>query len=319
MELRDSGGASVSPSFAGATAIDGGRLKAVVSLMRVGQWVKNAFVFVPMFLAGSIGNIHSWLDMAVTLFAFCLTSSAVYCFNDIMDVKEDAIHPEKCKRPLVTGIIRPGEAIVIIFVLLSLVAAGCALLLQDSVSYVVLIIGGYMLMNVAYSMALKKIPVLDVFVIALGFVLRLLAGGVACNVSISPWFVGITFLIALFMAFAKRRDDLVIYERFRIRTRQSVAAYTLSFVNMVLVMLSSLIMVCYLMWSMSEEVVAAPGGSWVYTSSIFVLAGLLRYLYIAMVEQHTGSPTRIVMSDAFLQSCIFFWAVELFILVYLAG
>ena len=177
----------------------------ILRLMRIEQWTKNAFVFLPLFFDRHLLEWSYWQPSLIAFFAFSFAASGIYCFNDIYDVEADRQHPKKCKRPIASGAISIAQGYVIT-ALCWLVSAGLLLteiIVLGNQTMLWVIILTYVVMNLAYSTKLKQVPILDVFIIAIGFVLRVFAGGVNANIYISTWIVLMTFLLALFLAFAK--------------------------------------------------------------------------------------------------------------------
>ena len=290
-------------------------IKQIIRLIRVKQWVKNAFVFLPVFFGGHLFDPEFLTPSLWAFFAFCFASSAVYCLNDILDADADRNHPVKCRRPIASGALskRTGCVVALGMVLL----AAYAVILSDSVSNLGILTAVYLLLNVAYCLWLKRIPLVDVIAIAAGFVLRVCAGGVTSGVWLSQWIVLMTFLISLFLAFAKRRDDVEIHERTGVQMRVSVKSYNLQFLNSVITMLAAVTMVCYLMYTLSDDVIARVGTSDLYLTSVWVLAGLLRYLQQTIVASDSGSPTKVLLRDRFTQVCVVGWLLSFMLILYL--
>lgn len=157
---------------------------------------------------------------------------------------------------------------------------------------------------------------MDIFVIAIGFVLRIMAGSIATGIALSHWIVLMTFLLALFLAFAKRRDDVVMYQENGVLVRKNVNRYNLAFMNQAITLTSGITMVCYIMYTVSPDVIDRFGSHYVYLTSIFVLAGLIRYLQITIVDVKSGSPTKVLMKDHFIQACIVCWILFFFAIIY---
>lgn len=292
---------------------------SLILLLRPQQWIKNMFIFLPLFFAGSTSHLsQSLLSLCVTFLAFCAASGGVYCLNDIIDVKADRLHPRKRFRPVASGAVSVAMAGVICAMCWA-VAAGLCILLPGGAcrTGVSCIIGGYVTINIAYCLKLKQVAILDVFIIASGFVLRVAAGGVAASIELSHWIVLMTFLLALFLAFAKRRDDVVIYEATGTAPRKNIVGYNLAFMNQVIAIVATVTMVCYIMYTVSPELMARLGSRHVYLTSIFVLAGIIRYLQITTVDVRSGSPTKVLMHDRFIQICIVGWIISFYTLLYL--
>ena len=175
----------------------------------------------------------------------------------------------------------------------------------------------YWLMNIGYCIRLKQIAILDVSIIAIGFVMRVLAGGITTNIWISHWLVMMTFLMALFLAFTKRNDDYRIYEQTGTKPRVSITGYSKTFINEATAIIASVTLVCYIMYTMSPEVIERMGTRYVYLTSCWVLAGLLRYLQNMIVFGLSGSPTKSLVKDHFIQLCVLGWIASFFVIIYL--
>lgn len=289
----------------------------IVRLMRPWQWVKNLFIFLPMFFAGQMGAGAYWVSLAWAFLAMSFVASSIYCINDIVDVEENRRHPHKCCRPVAKGSVSKGRAAL---VAAGLIVAGIGLpfiaLPSAIAESVAVLMMGYWLMNIVYCLWLKRIAIVDVFCISIGFVLRVFIGGYACSIWVSPWLICLTFLLTLFLAFAKRRDDLIVGEREGIAVRKSSASYNMPFMNMTLGLLGAITMVCYILYTVQPDVEERLGTSWVYITSIFVLAGILRYLQIAIVDEKAGDPTLIMLKDRFIQGCLLAWALSYLFMIY---
>jgi 4-hydroxybenzoate polyprenyltransferase len=171
-------------------------------------------------------------------------------------------------------------------------------------------------MNILYTIKLKVIPIIDVSIIAVGFVLRVIIGGVCTGLPLSHWIILLTFLLSLFLAFAKRRDDAAIFQNTGVKARKNIGEYTIPFIDLALSITATVTIVCYIMYTVSEEVINKFGSHYVYISAVFVIIGLLRYLWIAIVESKSGSPTRILLKDRFIQSCMLAWFCTFLIIIY---
>ena len=293
------------------------KIEHYLQLLRPLQWIKNGFVFAPAFFSTNLLKPEFFWPTFVVFASFCLISSSIYCFNDLQDVEADRQHPKKCKRPIASGAVSVKAG----YAMMALCMAGAFALipLAQSVNtpYLYIIIGGYWLMNIAYCLRLKQIAILDVSIIAIGFVMRVLAGGVATDIWISHWLVLITFLVTLFLAFTKRNDDYRLYEQTGQKPRISITGYNKTFINEATAIIASVTMVCYIMYTMSSEVIERMGTRYVYLTSGWVLAGLLRYLQNMIVFGLSGSPTKSLVKDHFIQICIIGWIASFFAIIYL--
>lgn len=289
-------------------------IKGYIELMRVPQWVKNLFVVAPVFFSGHIVESGFLIGGIVAFVAFCLASSSIYCLNDVVDVERDRLHPTKCCRPIAMGAVSRREALTLMWLL---AMGSLAVAVALSGWQLAVVVAVYIVLNVMYSLGLKRYAILDVTIVSAGFLLRLEAGGIATGVVLSNWIVIITFLLALLLAFGKRRDDLVILERTGNAMRDSIAGYNRRFLDIAMGVLVASVIIGYFLYTISPGVVAAAGTDRLYWTGMFVVVGLLRYMHIALVKDEAGSPTRILFSDTPLQLCIVGWVVTLFVILYL--
>lgn len=282
-------------------------------LLRVPHWVKNLFIFLPLFFSGKLfGNVQSFLMVCIAFFAFSSVASAIYILNDIKDVEEDRLHPQKRNRPFAAGLISTQKGYAVAVILL-IIAIGLSYWVNERFSLTLSI---YFVINLAYSLGLKKVAIVDIVIIALGFLLRVLAGGFAADVFISHWILIMTFLLALFLALAKRRDDLLIFMKSGKKMRASIEGYNLDFVNVVLSILAGIIFITYLMYTLSDDVVTRMHSPYLFITSFFVLIGLLRYLQLTFVMQKSGNPTEILLKDKAIQIIVLSWIMVFYFIIY---
>jgi 4-hydroxybenzoate polyprenyltransferase len=294
---------------------DGGGLPrtglALAMLARPHQWVKNGFVLAPLILTPSAltgGNIAAAI---LAFWAFCMAASAVYVLNDILDRQADRLHERKRHRPIASGLV-PVPLAAGFGVLLLAASFAFSLQLSPGFSAVVLL---YLASNLAYCFHLKHVSIVDVLIIALGFVLRVKAGGIAVGVEPSAWIIIATGLLALFLALAKRRDDLV--RTLGADHRRSLDGYTRPFLDAALAVVLGALLVSYLVYTTDSAVMARLGTERIYYTAPFVVAGVMRYLQITMVEEQSGSPTRLVLTDRFLMLSVLGWGLTFLALIYL--
>ena len=303
---------------------------AYIQLIRPKQWLKNVFVLLPVFFGGAMKSLPSVYASLVAFVAFSFVASSVYCFNDIIDAEADRRHPVKCHRPVASGAVSKSQAVglmVLMFVLSMLtlglltteriVHEGSTLSTLYSPWTVVGIILFYYLLNLGYCAWFKRYAIVDVFIIAFGFVLRLLAGGLASGVVLSKWIVLMTFLLTLFLSFAKRRDDVVRMEKTGEAPRQNTIRYNLTFINQAITITASVTLVCYIMYTVSPEVTARAKSENLYLTTIFVLLGLMRYIQLSVVDNRSGDPTKALLRDRFLQAVVLLWALAFALIIYL--
>ncbi len=293
-------------------------MSSILKLIRPQQWLKNVFVMIPMFFGGSLLDPGDIRASVLTFLAYSFIASSVYCFNDINDVEADRRHPVKCKRPLASGALTMGAAWGLMALTLVLAAAFTAMLGGKEH---ILKVGGvllfYYIMNLCYCAKLKQYAIVDVCVVAFGFVLRVLAGGFATDIVPSKWLVLMTFLLTLFLSFAKRRDDVLRMNETGEPPRKNTIRYNLTFINQAITVSASVTLVCYIMYTVSPEVVARFGSDMLYLTSVFVLLGLLRYMQITVVDKKSGDPTKMVLRDRFTQLVIAAWALTFLVIIYL--
>jgi len=284
-----------------------------LKLIRVHQWVKNLFMLLPLFFAGQLFEYDLLLNALLGALCFSLTASAVYVLNDYKDIESDRNHPSKKNRPLASGKIKPLTALIFALLLLSCGFAGAWLL---SARFT-LLLAVYFFMNVAYTFGLKHIAVLDTTIIAAGFVLRVMCGGAVTEIPVSQWIILMTFLLALLLGFAKRRDDVLIFMESGKRMRRSVDGYNLEFINLSMVMMAGVVIVAYMMYVLSDEVVEQWGTAHLYITAFPVIMGVLRYLQLTFVKGKTGNPTKILLKDWVIQFVLGSWVALFYLIIYM--
>ena len=292
----------------------------ILRLIRPSQWIKNVFVFTPLFFDRHATNWRYVWPCMVIFLAFCLAASGIYCFNDIHDAEADRLHPVKRKRPVACGAVSKRTAYVTMVI--AWVAAFVLIALGNfhndyARKELTATLLSYIVMNMAYCVKLKQASLLDVFIVAIGFVLRIVAGGLATGIILSHWIVLTTFLLALFLALAKRRDDVAIYEASGIKVRKNVEHYNMDFLNQSIGILGSVTIMCYILYTVSDDVVARIGSPYLYATSFFVLAGILRYMQLSFVNQKSGSPTKVLLHDRFILMCVVGWIASFAIILYM--
>lgn len=280
--------------------------RSTLKLIRPHQYIKNFFVFAPLFFAAQFMNIPLLINSVIAFFAFSLAASSIYVLNDYLDIEDDKQHPKKKMRPLASGAVSKPQAIVIMAIMFF---SSIALLLPISIEALGIMLI-YVVMNIAYSMRLKHVAVLDVTIIAIGFVLRLFIGSVVTGIPLSSWIVVMTFLLALFMALAKRRDDVLIYLDTGKKMRKVIDGYNLQLVDTAMAIMASVVIVAYITYTTSAEVAARVDSPYLYLTALFVILGIMRYLQIAYVHLDSGSPTKIVTRDRFIQLVLAGWLIS---------
>lgn len=288
----------------------------ILKIIRPQQWVKNVFVLVPLFFGGSLMDKTDIIASAITFLAFSFIASAIYCLNDIVDVEDDRHHPVKCHRPIASGKVSIAQGYMIM-ALMTALSFGCVALLKDFAINVGCVIAIYLILNIAYCLWLKRHAIVDVCVIAFGFVLRLLAGGLATDIPLSNWIVLMTFLLTLFLSLAKRRDDVIRMNETGKAPRKNTIRYNLSFINQAITITATMTLVCYTMYTVSPDVEARVGTHYLYLTTVFVILGILRYLQITLVDNKSGDPTKTMLQDRFLQAVVIFWLLSFLFIIYI--
>lgn len=291
-------------------------IRHIIKVARPTHWIKNIFVFLPIFFGGALLNTTEVVAAALTFMSFSLAASAIYCLNDIIDVDADRAHPVKCKRPIASGAITIPQAYGMMTVSL-LISIVLMFLLPEGHAKSILVIIAYFIINVAYCLRLKEYAIIDVCIIASGFVLRILAGGYATGVHLSKWIVLMTFLLTLFLAFAKRRDDVLRMNTTGRAPRKNTSRYNLTFINQAITITGSVMVVCYVMYTVSPEIIAQFATDKLYLTSILVILAILRYLQISVVDEKSGDPVKVALSDRATQLILLAWLLSFLIIIYL--
>ena len=286
---------------------------AYLKLLRPKDWAKNLFLFIPLFFSGSMFNWSIYPDLLLGFACFCLIASSIYVINDYRDIEDDKKHPEKRKRPLASGAVSKSTSLVICIVLI-VAGFGLAYFIREKFLFILAI---YFFLNLAYSFGLKNIPILDIIILAVGFVLRIKGGAVIAHIGVSEWLNIMVFLLALFMAIGKRRDDVLLKQSSGTEMRKAVKGYNIEYLDVVLALVCAVIVVAYFMYTMSPEVLRRMGTYRLYYTCLFVLAGILRYLQIIFVQSASGSPTKILYKDRFIQISLVLWITSFYLIIYM--
>lgn len=292
-------------------------MKKYLRLIRPQHWIKNVFVLVPMFFGGVLFDLTTIESGLLVFMAFSFIASSIYCYNDIVDADADRHHPVKCRRPIASGEVSVSHAYLLMAVMAVLSATMIMLLPSPERMGTAVVVAIYYVLNLAYCSKLKQYAVLDVCIVAFGFVLRIVAGGVAEEVALSQWIVLMTFLLTLFLSFAKRRDDVLRMNETGEAPRHNTIRYNLTFINQAITITASVTLVCYIMYTVSPEVEEHFKSQYLYLTSVFVLLGLLRYIQIAVVDKKSGDPVKVALTDHFSQLIVAAWLVTFLIMIYL--
>lgn len=281
--------------------------------MRPTEWIKNAFVFAPLFFSGQATDPNKLQITGLVFLAFSAMSSAVYLFNDINDRELDRLHPRKRFRAVAAGeltvVVAGGVAVVLAIISLGLVSFSRT---------VVVFPLAYGLINIAYSSWLKHMVIVDVFCIALGFVLRVFGGGIAIDVMPSSWLILATFLLSLFLGLAKRRHELLVMQTTANTHRPVLEQYSLKLVDELISVVTPVTLITYLLYTLDAGTIARFHSDLLYFTSVFVVFGIFRYLYLVHRMNLGGSPIQLLMQDLPLSLAIVGWVVTFLLIVYVA-
>lgn len=284
----------------------------IISLLRPLHWIKNGFIFMPLFFGLRVHDMDLLLRVFVSFLAFSTVASAVYIFNDYHDIDEDRRHPVKKDRALASGNVTKPTAIVMMTTL-----AFAGLLATFSLGKSVLLLASlYLFINIAYTLKLKHMAIFDVLVIAVGFVIRVLVGFAVTNVRFSMWMVIMTFLLALYLALAKRRTDLLLSQEQEGNVRRSVDGYNMEFINQFMTITAATNIVAYIMYTIDPVVIARFHSDKLYFTVFFVMLGIMRYSQISIVLNTTASPTEVLFKDRVIQLSVFGWLLTCYFILY---
>jgi 4-hydroxybenzoate polyprenyltransferase len=285
---------------------------ALLECMRPAQWIKNGFVLAPLLFSARIGDPVMVLRALTALGAFCLSASGIYLWNDSLDWKSDLNHPRKCSRPIPSGRLSPVLATIWGAILMALSMAAAFALNRPTG----LLVSGYIVVNSLYSLRLKHVMILDLMCIALGFVFRVMAGASAIQVEPSHWLLMCTFLLALFLGIAKRRQEIVTLAGGSEKHRRVLVNYSLGWLDQAGTLVSGATVVAYALYTVSPETQARFGTDRLIYTLPFVVYGILRYLYLIHGGQSTDNPTGALIADKQLLFCVVLWVFACFVIIY---
>lgn len=300
-----------------------------IRTMRPQQWVKNLFIFPALIFSKHLFQPDYFLTSLAAFALFCALSGSVYIFNDIMDAEEDRHHPRKKDRPIAAGRVSARTALAA-FVIVAALSISLSFILEVHFG---IIAAAYFLMNIGYSSYLKRVALVDVLVVSLGFVIRAAAGGLAIEVEVSPWLLVCTMLLALFLVLAKRRHELVLLEDERsvmlaelppaagdekktTRYRKSLDDYSAYFLDQMIALTTASTLMAYILYTLSREASEKFGGTALVYTTPFVIYGIFRYLYLIHQRNEGGSPTKALMGDGPLLVDVGLWGLAVVFIVY---
>jgi len=287
--------------------------KALIIGMRPQQWVKNLFVFAALLFSGNLFVASLSLTVILTFFIFCLVSGSSYLLNDIFDLESDKVHPFKSKRPLITGQLKVSQSLIaaIITVLFSLY-------LSFSVGfYLGLVVLVYFLLMAVYNLFLKDFIIADVIIISCGFVLRVMSGALAISVEVSPWLFICTIFIALFLASAKRRHELILLEGTLITHRKVFEEYSSKLLDLMIIITATSALTTYAVYSVSPRIAKGLYAKNLIFTIPFVIYGIFRYLYLIYKKNSGGNPEITLLRDKPSVVNISLWVLAVIVAIYL--
>ncbi|MFC5528991.1 decaprenyl-phosphate phosphoribosyltransferase [Cohnella yongneupensis] len=260
--------------------------KGLVRELRPKQWTKNLLVFASAMFAGTMLEPSNLINAFIAFICFSFMASTIYIINDIVDLEKDRLHPDKCHRPIASGAVTVFQAIITAIVLF-VTSAGLGLFVNIEL---LLILGVYFALNLAYSLRLKHVVIIDVMIIAFGFVLRAAAGAFAVGLYLTPWFVLCTLLLSLFLALGKRRHELELFTNDPSRRRKVLDFYTVKLLDQLMAIVTGVVIMFYSMYAATEQ------PAMMYTIP-FVIYGIFRYYYLVHMENGGGKPEEILLTD----------------------
>ena len=281
-----------------------GILRHLFTVSRPHQWSKNLFVLAPLLFSRNLGDPGALTNACIAFACFCLASSAIYVVNDIQDAKADRLHPLKRMRPIAAGYLSPGMA----WAWAILLTAGSLALAQSLGMQVLALCGTYLILMLGYCFHLKRVVILDAILIAGGFVIRVAGGAAAISVAPSHWLIICAFLLALYLAFAKRRQEMLTLSD-ATGHRAALGAYTLPFLEQVNTILLAALLLSYALYTVAPETIARCGTDLLVYGTLFVLYGLLRYLHLIQTAGNGGDPGKLLVSDKPLAATVAGWTV----------
>ena len=287
-------------------------LLLLLRLARPTQWLKNGIILLALIFAGELTDLTKVWSALLAIGLFCLLSSAVYTFNDLSDRRIDLRHPVKKNRPIASGQVSPGLAVVMIAVLGVAGLAGAWLVSADFFGVAVV----FLILNLLYTVWLKNIVIVDVMGVAASFVVRAYAGAFAIDVPASKWMLINTLLLAMFLGFGKRRHELVSLEENAEKHRRILSQYSPYLLDQLVAVVTPSVLVMYMLYSFSSEVSLKLGTENLFVTIPFVVYGLFRYLYLIHREEKGGSPTRVLISDIPIMVTVFLWLVTSSLVLY---
>ena len=284
-----------------------------LKLTRGPQWIKNFFVFVPLLFSLHLFDSNYFLTTLEAFITFCLASSLIYVINDLIDIEADRAHPIKRDRPLAAGKISKLNAIIVVVFLVILIVI---LLLIFNAEFIY-IVGGFVALNVLYSFWFKHIVILDIFSIAAGFTIRVLAGAIVISVPVSSWLVLTTIFISLFLGVMKRHSELLLSTGVDgASSRKVLSQYSLNFADQMATVAAAGVIICYALYTVSERTVTIFHTEDLIYTTPFVVYGIFRYMYLEYISNKGDNTTRIVLTDIQLIITVIAYTITTILIIY---
>lgn len=278
---------------------------AIVKTLRVYQWTKNSLVFAALIFAGELMDLEAIQLSIIAFFSFCFSASSAYILNDIIDIEKDRLHPEKSRRPIPRGDVSIPMAF---FLTVALAVLSLALGYTLGIKFIAILLV-YVFLTVSYSLLWKKFFLVDVLVLAMGFVTRAIAGAVAINVVFSHWLIVCTLFLALFLGLGKRRGELLLLKDDAENHRSVLVFYTIEYLDQLLLIVSGGALITFTIYTCSPEVITRLHTDKLYLSLPFVIYGLFRYLYLVRYQGEGSDPSKVLLSDKPIILCVILWAL----------
>lgn len=285
---------------------------SIIKTLRVYQWTKNFLVFAALIFAGELINLEAIKLSFIAFFSFCFSASSAYILNDIIDIEKDRLHPEKSRRPIPSGDVSIPMAF---FLTITLSIMSLTLGFNLGIKFIAILLI-YVFLTVSYSLLWKKFFLVDVLVLALGFVTRAIAGAVAINVVFSNWLIVCTLFLALFLGLGKRRSELLLLKDDAENHRSVLVFYTIEYLDQLLLIVSGGALITFTIYTCSPEVIARLHTDKLYLSLPFVIYGLFRYLYLVRYKGEGSDPSKILLSDKPIVLCVILWALTNVCIIY---
>lgn len=284
----------------------------IFAALRPKQWIKNLFIFLPLIFGKKLFIFPVNLKSLLAFILFSLAASVAYLINDIIDIQKDKLHPIKCLRPIASAKVSIKQATVVAF-MLSILSIVLSFMLDIYFGSIVVI---YLVLNFVYSKILKDLVIIDVFCIGGFFLLRIAAGATVTGVELSHWIIIMTTLLALFLGFTKRRQELILLKSIAIHHRSVLTKYSLYFIDQIIAVITSSIVIAYMLYAVDVRTIEEFGTNHLIFSAIFVYYGIFRYLYLIHKLHSEEDPTHILLSDRAMQINIALWLIVCVIVIY---